>query len=264
VAPYADLVSAKVVQRITPGSKIWLHRVLTRQASTVFDYDDGIHLGRQKFFEKTVKQTKVVLAGCDTLAEAALAAGAKDVRIWRTGVGTSAYHVNTHTDQACPLVWTGSSSTVPYLTGFADVLSKTKQTVRVICDRRPIWQVPTQFVPWSPITQTQALLGCSIGLAPLPDNAWTRCKCAFKIVQYMAAGLPVVASAVGANQELFKYYDCKGICARTDKEFLDGILWLQNDPAERQRMGLANRKIAEQHFDYKVLATTLTDVLCQS
>ena len=261
VEPFLKSLQIKIVHKST-SNKIWAHRVLYRQESLVYDYDDGVHLLCPKaIFEHTIKRTKIVLAGCDSLAEAAITAGAKDVRIWRTGVDTSSYKTNTHTDQICPLVWTGSSSTVPYLTGFSDVLNKTNQVVRVICDLKPRWNVNSTFIPWSNETQTSGLLGCSIGLAPLPDNDWTRCKCAFKIIQYMAAGLPVVSSSVGANREIFDQYGCQGVCARTKKEFLDGIMWLQNDPNERQRMGTENRKIAEKYFDHKVLSKILAEAL---
>jgi glycosyltransferase involved in cell wall biosynthesis len=77
----------------------------------------------------------------------------------------------------------------------------------------------------------------------------------------MAAGLPVVSSSVGANREIFDQYGCQGVCARTKKEFLDGIMWLQNDPNERQRMGTENRKIAEKYFDHKVLSKILAEAL---
>jgi len=262
VAPYTKLLPIEIVHKPT-SDKLWVHRVFYRKESLVFDYDDGIHLGKQNFFKHTIKRTKIVLAGCDALAESALDAGAKDVRIWRTGVDINSYEINIH-KQNDPLVWTGSSSTLQYLISISDVLEQSKIPIRVICDLKPIWNINTDFIPWSKETQTSGLLGCSIGLAPLIDNNWTRYKCAFKIIQYMAAGLPVISSSIGANKEIFDQYKCQGVLAKTKKEFLDAIIWLQNDPQERQRMGIENRKIAEQFFDHKVLAKILSKALYES
>jgi hypothetical protein len=259
VEPFIDSLPIKVVSR-PKSNKIWIHRILAQYDSIVYDYDDGIHLLNEKLFEQTIKRTKTVLAGCDVLADVATSFGAKDVRIWRTGVNTDLYKVNIHEGKNSPLVWTGSSSTLQYLKIFSETIEKSKSMVRVICDARPTWG-HTQFVPWSVQTQTSGLLGCSIGLAPLPDNDWTRCKCAFKVIQYMAAGLPVVSSSVGANKEIFEQYGCQGVCAKTEKEFLDGIIWLQNNPEERQRMGNENRRIAEKFFDFKILSKTLKEAL---
>ena len=77
---------------------------------------------------------------------------------------------------------------------------------RVICDVAPAAPegLPMEFVPWSVEGEAAALLRGDIGIAPTPENPWTAGKCGFKIVQYMAAGLPVVASPVGANAELVR------------------------------------------------------------
>jgi hypothetical protein len=260
VEPFIKILPIEINNSPT-SNKLWIHRSLARKESLVFDYDDGLHLVSSKLlFEPTVKRAKTVLAGCDSLADAAINAGATNVKVWRTGVDVTSYQINNHI-QNNPLVWTGSRSTLLYLTGFADILAQSKQVIKIICDLEPTWQIPTIYIPWSKATQTSGLNECSIGISPLPDNDWTRCKCAFKIIQYMAAGLPVVASAVGANKEIFEQYNCQGVCARTKKEFLDGILWLQSDLEERKRMGFINRKIAEDYFDHKVLVKILAEEL---
>ncbi len=74
--------------------------------------------------------------------------------------------------------------------------------MRVICSRFPDWpEVNIERVAWSSATEAQSLAAAHIGVMPLTDDAWARGKCAFKLLQYMAAALPCVASPVGANTE---------------------------------------------------------------
>jgi glycosyltransferase involved in cell wall biosynthesis len=72
----------------------------------------------------------------------------------------------------------------------------------VICSRFPNWpEINVERVLWSEATEAASLAAAQIGVMPLTDDAWSRGKCAFKLLQYMAASLPCVASPVGANTE---------------------------------------------------------------
>src|SRR3984893_9663237 len=72
--------------------------------------------------------------------------------------------------------------------------------VRVICSRFPDWpEINVERVAWSSATEADSLAAAHIGIMPLTDDEWSRGKCAFKLLQYMAASLPCVASPVGAN-----------------------------------------------------------------
>ncbi len=74
--------------------------------------------------------------------------------------------------------------------------------LRVICSAFPDWpEITIERVAWSSATEARELASAHVGIMPLSDDAWTRGKCAFKLLQYMAAGLPCVASPVGANAE---------------------------------------------------------------
>jgi glycosyltransferase involved in cell wall biosynthesis len=74
--------------------------------------------------------------------------------------------------------------------------------LRVICSRFPDWpEASVEGVLWSEATEAASLAAAHIGIMPLTDDAWSRGKCAFKLLQYMAASLPCVASPVGANTE---------------------------------------------------------------
>jgi glycosyltransferase involved in cell wall biosynthesis len=105
------------------------------------------------------------------------------------------------------IAWIGSPENLIYLDMIRPALARlTKRhatlKLRVICSEFPQWgDVAVERVAWSSATEAQSLAGAHIGVMPLTDDAWSRGKCAFKLLQYMAAGLPCVASPVGANTE---------------------------------------------------------------
>ena len=94
----------------------------------------------------------------------------------------------------------------------------------------------------------------AFGLAPLPDNRFTRGKCGFKILQYASAGLPVVASPVGVNAEYIR--QGAGFLAEGTSDWIDKISQLINDSKLRKQMGQAGKEQV-QKFDLKVLGPKL-------
>lgn len=119
--------------------------------------------------------------------------------------------------------------------------------------------VDVEVRAWSEEREVDDLLECDIGIMPLPDTPWTRGKCAFKLIQYMACGLPCIASPVGANLEVVGPQT--GILAGNTDEWLQAFRRLRDDPALRQELGSAGRARAEREFSVQGQSTRMGQIL---
>ena len=95
---------------------------------------------------------------------------------------------------------------------------------------------------------------------PLEDNEWERGKCGLKALQYMASGLPVVASPVGVNKEIIQD-GINGYLAETSQEWEDKLKLLLEGEERRREIGLKGRETVENHYSLKVNAPRLIKVL---
>jgi glycosyltransferase involved in cell wall biosynthesis len=138
--------------------------------------------------------------------------------------------------------------------------------LRVVSDAFPTMPpgIPVEEVRWTAEGEGSALDGIHVGLAPLPDDAWTRGKCGLKVLQCMARGRPVVASAVGVQAEQVRHGET-GMLARDDAGFVDGVLTLLKDDDARRRMGAAAREEVRARWSAAAwrdrVAATMAEVL---
>src|SRR5262249_3665651 len=130
--------------------------------------------------------------------------------------------------------------------------------LRIICDRFPRkFPLPVVAVPWDPDSEGLQLAAGQIGLSWLPDDLWSRGKCGLKILQYHAAGLPVIPNPVGCPAEMILSGET-GILASTPLEWADAVKLLAGEPELRRRMGNAGR--ARVVTDYSLSAWAETFV----
>ena len=106
--------------------------------------------------------------------------------------------------------------------------------------------VDVVHVPWSEDTEVSILNSFDVGIMPLFNDEWAKGKCAFKLIQYMACGVPVVASAVGANIDVVD--DTCGFLADDEDSWVDGLERLRSDAGLRQRMGASARLRIEREY----------------
>jgi glycosyltransferase involved in cell wall biosynthesis len=235
----------------------------------VFDVDDAIYvrkprrLGdapdespwRKRKFAATCRWVDEVAAGNDVLAGVARAS-AHAVTVLPTSIDTAAYRPTTAADDPPTIAWIGSPENLIYLEMIRPALARLTirhptLKMRVICSRFPVWpEVNVECVAWSSATEAKSLAEAHIGVMPLTDDAWSRGKCAFKLLQYMAAALPCVASPVGANTEAV-IDGVNGFHARSAEEWERNLESLIISPQLRARFGAAGRAHVESRYSMR-------------
>jgi glycosyltransferase involved in cell wall biosynthesis len=233
----------------------------------VFDVDDAIYvrkprrLGdlpdesawRKQKFAATCRWADVVAAGNDVLAGVARAT-AKKIVVLPTSIDAACYETTFADPKEAPtIVWIGSPENLIYLDMIRPALARLSKRypalkMRVICSEFPDWNdVNVERVPWSSATEAHSLAGAHIGVMPLTDDAWSRGKCAFKLLQYMAAALPCVASPVGANTEAVMN-GINGYHATDVDEWERSLEKLILSPELRASFGAQGRQHVEQRY----------------
>ena len=183
-----------------------------------------------------------------------------------TVVDTVRYKVLKKTvTNALTVGWIGSPSTASYLKGISKPLSilGESQDVRlvVIGGKAPcIKNVDVIELPWNEDDEVNEINNFDIGVMPLPDSPWERGKCGFKLIQYMACGLPVIASPIGVNSEIVEH-GVNGFLVETDEEWESSLRTLMGDPELRHRMGQAGRVKIERQYSLQVTGPVLTSVI---
>ena len=163
---------------------------------------------------------------------------------------------------ALVLGWTGTSGNFPFLYAIERSLLRVLQhcsqaRLLIVADRPPQFKLlpesRVEFERWTPRTELEAFARMSIGLMPLADTDWCNGKCSYKMLCYMAAGLPVVVTAAGMNREVLALGEV-GFSARGEQEWIDAITALLDNAAMRRRMGSAGRSVVEERFSLHRLA----------
>jgi glycosyltransferase involved in cell wall biosynthesis len=133
--------------------------------------------------------------------------------------------------------------------------------MRVICSRFPDWpEVHIERIAWNSATEAHALATAHVGVMPLSDDEWTRGKCAFKLLQYMAAALPCVASPVGANTEAV-IDGFNGFHARSVDEWERSLESLLQSPELRARFGANGRAHADARYSMRTYQARYLELL---
>jgi len=242
----------------------WQLRILRKAARVlVYDFDDALFhrdwhstkgptsWQRLAHFWATVYLSDAVVAGNRYLKEqAGNYIDPAKIHLVPTCIDPELYPVARHERRgaATKLVWIGQRSTLPSLADAEDALAEAGKRLpglemRVICDYFPkLRNIKIVERVWSEETEASEVADCDIGISWLPDHPWSLGKCALKVLQYMAAGLPVVANPIGIHQRLI-VHGKTGFLASTPAEWAEAITVLSNDPVLRNRMGQAAREM---------------------
>lgn len=257
---------------------VWLERVLAPgfdwmirglKQPVVLDVDDAVWLegvaGRST--PQRARRAAAVIAGNRYLADW-FGSYCSRVHVIPTAIDCQRLQPTPRRGAGFVLGWTGTSPNFPYLSAIEPALEVLLREIPgaallVVADREPtlprLAGRDVRFVPWSPTSEVEALAAMDVGLMPLADDAWTRGKCSFKMLQYMAAGIPGVVSPVGMNREVLALGD-SGLAASSTDDWIEALRALAADPERRARLGATGRAVALAHFDVPVVARQIAAV----
>lgn len=261
---------------------LWQLRALRKWSRVlVYDFDDALFhrdsysrkgassWARLAHFWATIYTADAVLAGNEYLRfQAASYIEPERVHCMPTTVAPQRYPLAAHqaTGSRARLVWIGQHSTLPSLTLAQPLLAAAAARLpglclKVICNRFPkLDGVAVLPRVWSGETEASEVAAADIGVSWLPDDPWSQGKCGLKVLQYMAAGLPVVANPVGMNRQMVVHGET-GFLAETPDEWAEAIRRLAIDPALRQRMGATGRKLVEEHYNVHRWAARFAELI---
>jgi glycosyltransferase involved in cell wall biosynthesis len=243
----------------------------------VLDVDDGIFLRHPEKFGHLLRMSDLVVAGNSYLAEKIRETNQQTVVV-PTCVELASYPEKAESAAGnAPVVigWMGTTGNLIYLNVVAEALRNLALRcgfeLRVIAaEAGPLRQidltgVTVTFVPWRGATEVDELRRIDVGLMPLfADDPWNRYKCGLKLIQYMAIGIPGVASPVGVNADIVEH-GVDGFLASTTREWEDVLFKLiQQRELRRTVGGRARLKVAEKYSieaNYPLLEQSLLQTL---
>jgi glycosyltransferase involved in cell wall biosynthesis len=157
-----------------------------------------------------------------------------------------------HTNKNVVIGWTGSHSTLGYLSKIISPLQDLQKEMNVgllvIANRKP--ELPLQnweFIEWNEVTEISDLLKIDVGIMPLDADEWSEGKCGFKLIQYLSLGIPAIASPVGVNKTIIKQ-GINGYLCNTPEEWLQALRRISVDAGLRKQMGLAGHEKIFKEF----------------
>ncbi|MBI2930704.1 MAG: glycosyltransferase [Planctomycetes bacterium] len=250
---------------------VWQLKVLRRHARRlVYDFDDPMIYSRKgdvvSLSSTRVRRFRAVLTAADAvvasnpgLLEMAREHGCPQPHFVPTSVDLSRWIPREGPGDGRTIGWLGSAGNLPLLRTIAPALAGRR--LRIVTDE-PITLdgVDVEFIKWDFATEPTHVRTFDIAVAPLADDPWARGKMPFKILYYLAAGVPVVASRLGAVESVIRDGE-NGLVARTIDEWRAAIDRLASDAALRERLGRAGRRTVEAEFSLQIAYAKLKGIL---
>lgn len=280
-SPFKMVSQIPGVIRSRRADLVWLSRHLVQGYATferlikhprVLDVDDAIWLSRPLgcYGQPWVARgMDAVIAGNEYIAEY-YGRYCKNITIVPTAIDIRRFTPRPQAEEPENFVigWTGLRSNYKYLAMIEPALKQfleTHKDAELLLISNAPWQsesIPPdriRYCPWNPQDETRLLHEMSVGLMPLPDDPWTRGKCSFKMLQYMASALPVVVSPVGMNRQVLEKGSV-GFSAQTHGQWLEALETLYRDRLLGRQMGQTGRQVVEQHYSIDIAADKLAGV----
>ena len=256
-------------------------RLLRRSCrAIVYDFDDAVYTVRSSRAGHHPRQSPMrrwrfaalcraadLVVACNEVLATRARSHATRVEVIPTPVDVARYPKDApRGSPGRTLVWIGMPENLRYLELVRPALVRLAAEfrdlrMRLVSSGTPPWtDVPVELVPWSEEGEVEALRSADIGIMPLFDDDWSNGKCAFKIIQYMAAGLPCVASRTAVNCEVVSHGH-NGFLASTTSEWQDRLRTLLLADDRGRSLGRAGRQLVEQRFDRRLIAPQTAELI---
>lgn len=237
-----------------------------KKVKIIYDFDDAIWLmdenpnqgifNKLKNPEKTGKICSIanrVIVGNEYLKGYASQFNS-DIQIIPSTINLEKYQAEKKPSKNICIGWTGSFSTIKHFETVLPALEKINEVYEQKVYFKVIGDPTYEFQPlgikgikWNSETEAEDLAELDIGLMPLPDNEWTKGKCAMKGLQYMALEIPTIMSPVGVNSDIIQDGE-NGFLASSTDEWIEKLSLLIEDADLRKRIGKAGKKTVEKDF----------------
>jgi glycosyltransferase involved in cell wall biosynthesis len=251
---------------------------------TLFDFDDAIFLGDTSpangFLRRArcpwkvrhiIRWSRQVIAGNAYLASYARAYQ-RNVRIIPTPIDTARYEPRSRSavsEGSVPVIgWIGTPTSAKYLESsgkvFSQLATRRRFVLKVVGAGRPLEMAGVRLEqrPWTLEREVEEFQTCDVGVYPLFDDDWSRGKCGFKALQFMACGVPVVASRVGMNCDMI-HHGANGFLASSLQEWIESLGSLLDDARMRRRIGEAGRETVKARYSLVVQAPKFVQAIEQ-
>lgn len=257
-----------VEKEIWPWLPWVLDKILSpRSQPVVVDYDDAVFhrydmhpspviralLGRK--LDRFMARADAVVAGNEYLQDRAIQAGCRRVDVIPTVVDLDRYPapVIRSSGPQVRIGWIGSPNTAKYLSVVAPVIGRLAQEYDIDCVAvgardDQVAGMPIRAARWQEEFEVDILSGFDVGIMPLEDTPWEQGKCGYKLIQYMACGMPVMASPVGVNNDLV-IQGRNGFLAATEAHWFSGLRELIENEPLRHRMAAEGRALVERKYN---------------
>ena len=278
VFSYDRVVIEKEIFPFLPALAEWMLKLLGIQY--IVDYDDAIFHNYDQSANPIIKNflgnkianvmrfSGTVVAGNQYLADYAARSGAKNIEIIPTVIDLERYPIKQNADaDQCIVGWIGTKTTFEKhllpCKGWIKALQIQEPNIRFhivgITEDMDLGK-NVKYIRWTEETEVAEILKMDIGLMPLQDSKWEKGKCAYKLIQYAACGIPGVASDVGMNREVTVPGET-GILASADEEWIQAIKTLKSNTELRHQMGRNARKKVEERYCIQQTSTKWKEIL---
>jgi len=242
--------------------------ILTKRPR-ILDVDDAIWLNREGYAKKLSRLCDVIICGNSFIAET-FQLWNSNIYILPTTVDCDRFRPRkTNINHNPVIVWSGTSSGFPYLYGIENALVRVLEQypntkLRIVSDKSPNFKNLSlkriEFLQWNPEVEVSSLQSANIGIMPLEDSLWARGKCSYKMLTYMACGLPVVGSPVGMNKEILSL-EKVGHSASGQDEWIDSLVHLLDDKNCSEQLGRNGRAFVESQYSLNAIAPKFAEII---